>query len=520
MGFLYITFSALSAWLILFLALVDAGSIASWTTGRDVPQVMVQDDDTGKIFYSLCNSNGTVVFPTNESRSLTFDRGLEPRKDSSIAGIGFVDDQGIITSGIWYLNDANNIVHALWKCNETGHFVNASNPNQWVLTPDGESVSAKTGLAALNLGRDAGYRVFYKQEDFTTSAFMYTTDSGWSWDGNISQDQLAGFPIAAGFSDPDRISVVFPRDEANIELSYLYNGTWSIITFPGDVHVAGHNSSEDFQSPTNATDPLDFDVEDSPGAKPLDAWDGQVKAIGYTRDSDNVSRIFYIGLDSNLHCVSAIGGWLPCTDINANKWPTADSPNAPFATAFDASRDEIWIYYMSGGNLTQVYRSSKNKWEDPIALPATQPPPSGEYVRGRLSKGSKAGIGTGAGIFTLSLIGLAAYIYLQRKRGKERDQKLKADADAEAAAAANKTTTLYPSPAPTYTSGVPGLYWAEGKWASIPDPNVWAGPWQYQPVPGSFPLTEMTNRHQIHEMAHDFRYLEMAEGSSGRINNV
>jgi hypothetical protein len=88
-----LTFLAVvSAWLNLFLAVVHAGSVAAWTTGRDAPQIMVQDDDSGKILYSFCNSNETAIFPANETRSLTFD--IEPKKGTSLAGIGYVDAGG------------------------------------------------------------------------------------------------------------------------------------------------------------------------------------------------------------------------------------------------------------------------------------------------------------------------------------------------------------------------------------------------------------------------------------------
>jgi hypothetical protein len=89
--------AVLAAWSCLFLAIVDAGAIASWTTGQGAPQIIFQDDDTGKILYSLCNSNETTVFPANESASLTFDKGFEPKKGTSLAGVGYIDGYGVTT---------------------------------------------------------------------------------------------------------------------------------------------------------------------------------------------------------------------------------------------------------------------------------------------------------------------------------------------------------------------------------------------------------------------------------------
>ncbi|KAI1438232.1 hypothetical protein GGR50DRAFT_691405 [Xylaria sp. CBS 124048] len=475
--------AAVSAWLSL-LGLINAGTIASWTMGRDVPQIMAQDDDTGMIFYSLCNSNGTAVFPGNESRSLTFDHGLTPKKASGLAGVGYVDGQGVITAGIWHLNDASAIVHSLWTCNETGYFVNASNPNQWIIS-EGQPVHPDTGLAAVDLGRDDGYRVYYQQEDLTTSAFMYTIDGGWRWYGMISQDWTKGSPLSAGFTDPNAITVVSPRDEGNIEISMLTDsGIWNILAFPGQLREAppdgnGPRVYLPELTPTNATHGADLIIENDPGSPPLDAWDGKARSIGLTLDSDAKQRIFYIGLDSKLHCRFGEGSFSLCTDINASKWPTADTPNAPFATAFDASRNEIWIYYMSGGNLTQVHRSSLDKWEDPIALPPTVV--SSAMERGRdenLSKGALAGIGAGASVLTLSLIGLT--ICLRRRRMIK-------------AGRARADDSQHLSPAPVYISGVPG--WAQGgKWipSSVPSPNC----------------------NQIHEMSQEALYHEMPAESA------
>jgi hypothetical protein len=272
-------------------------------------------------------------------------------------------------------------------------------------------------------------------------------------------------------------------------------------------------------APTNATNSSLFTLDDDAphGNVPLEAWDGNARGIGFTMDSDATRRIFYIGSDSKLHCQSEKDVWSACSDIDASKWPTADSPNAPFATTSDFSRNEIWIFYMSGGNLTQVHRSSKDKWEAPIVLPKTPTPPATEAAKkGGLSKGAQAGIGVGASVAGLALLGLAGYIYLQRKRGKQ--EKAKAEADAEAVAAVNQPPDSYPSPAPAYASGVPEAQWVDGKWALTPEPSKKSGPWQdrssYQQVPNSPPVSEMTDIDQIHEMPHDAIRYEMPVDSS------
>ncbi|KAI0392651.1 hypothetical protein F5Y17DRAFT_352225 [Xylariaceae sp. FL0594] len=141
-----------------------------------------------------------------------------------------------------------------------------------------------------------------------------------------------------------------------------------------------------YRPATNETDAADFNLNiRAAHGNALEAWDGRPKSLGLTFDSDATRRIFYIGSDSMLHCQSAPNfdmdydsakSWSVCTDIDASLWPAADSPDAVFASTFDASRNAIWIFYMSGGNLTQVHRSSKDKWERPIPLPTSPPSPT------------------------------------------------------------------------------------------------------------------------------------------------
>jgi hypothetical protein len=129
---------------------------------------------------------------------------------------------------MWYLNDENAIVHALWQCNNTGYFVKPKDANQWIL-PAGNAVHEDTGLAAVNLGATDGYRVYYQQQDLTTSMLSYTPGEAWTWSGNISHDPQKGFPIHAGFTAADKITVVTPRDRGNIEVSTMQpNKTWVI----------------------------------------------------------------------------------------------------------------------------------------------------------------------------------------------------------------------------------------------------------------------------------------------------
>lgn len=97
----YTTLSALIYASIWVLEPVAAGSIATWITGQGAPQVIMQDDATGKIFYSLCNSNGsTPIFPANESAALTFEDDFTPKNGTSLTGIGYPAADGANTVSV------------------------------------------------------------------------------------------------------------------------------------------------------------------------------------------------------------------------------------------------------------------------------------------------------------------------------------------------------------------------------------------------------------------------------------
>ena len=76
-------------WLV-FCEAVLGRSLSSWFTGLGAPQLIKYDDDTGKIFYSLCNSNSTPVFPEDDTAALHLE--IPPAKGTSVAGAGYVDE--------------------------------------------------------------------------------------------------------------------------------------------------------------------------------------------------------------------------------------------------------------------------------------------------------------------------------------------------------------------------------------------------------------------------------------------
>ncbi|KAI1774160.1 hypothetical protein F4818DRAFT_74961 [Hypoxylon cercidicola] len=490
-----------------------AGSIAAWTTGLGAPQIIMQDDATGRIFYSLCNSNGsTPIFPSNETASFSLD--LAPKNGTSLTGVGYAQN-GVNIAAMWYQNSNNQIVEALWMCDPTGHFIPASTPNQWIVSSD-QPITPNTGLSAVNLGQDSGYRIYFHDNHMATSTLRYTSADGWGVDGNITQDTaVRTLPISAGITDTSRISVVYGRGPSNIEVSTLQrDGTWVVTLFPTPFNeVDRDNDNTTTILPlTNDTAPQDFALNLTANVNwSLEGWNGSARGIGLTFNDDSTRNIFYIGNDSLLHQVSeASGGWQASSGQDIQAWPAADSPNAQFATTFDFNRNQAWIYYISGGNMTQVYQSSKNRWEPASTLRTFNDTVIETDEDNGLSTGAKAGIGVGVGVGGLALLAFVVFFFLRRKRSKEEKKKAESEADAAAGAAgANQPPSSFAgSPAPAYSSGTVQGQWVGGQWVQAQTSGKPDGQWQerysYAPVADQQPVYhEMPNQEYTHEMLGD-----------------
>ncbi|KAI1767703.1 hypothetical protein GGR53DRAFT_463183 [Hypoxylon sp. FL1150] len=498
---------------------VAGGSIAAWTTGVGAPQVIMQDDATGKIFYSLCNSNGTSpIFPGNDTASFSLD--LHPKAKTSLTGIGYAND-GVNFAAFWYIDDANQIAEAFWECDPTGHFVPPSpDKNNWIVST-GQAVNESTGLSAVNLGEQSGYRVYFHDDHMATLIRRYTTADSWTTEGSISQDVVKTLPISAGYTDTNKISVVYGKGPSNIEVATLQqNGEWVLTTFPTPLNLVDQDSGNttSLVPVTNDTAPQDFTLNlTSPVNWALDGWDGSAKGIGLTFDDDAARNVFYIGNDSLLHQVSETsGGWEASSGQSVQAWPTADSPNAQFASAYDFNLNRVWIYYVSGGNVTQVYRSSKNEWEPAAALRTFNDTAVASDEDAGLSTGAKAGIGVGVGVGVLALLALGAFFFLRRKRDRDARKQAEAEGDANAAVAHQHPSSFAGSPAPAYSSGATQGQWIDGQWVQTP-PMKPEGQWQerysYVPVAEQEPVYhEMANQEVTHEMPVDTDRREMPTG--------
>ena len=96
------------------------------------------------------------------------------------------------------------------------------------------SVKQNTSLASVILGEDAGYRIYYQDDNNYTCALSYSGSQGiWKYDGVISHDSAQGSAISAVWTTPEDIHVARTRVGGEIEVAKLRNNvTWDISESP------------------------------------------------------------------------------------------------------------------------------------------------------------------------------------------------------------------------------------------------------------------------------------------------
>ena len=84
-----------SAWLMSCLA--GGVSIDAWLVPDfAAPQLVMHDDATGNIFYSLCNSTDAPVFPADNSAA--FDLKFAPLNGTGLSGFGYMEGEKLVVS--------------------------------------------------------------------------------------------------------------------------------------------------------------------------------------------------------------------------------------------------------------------------------------------------------------------------------------------------------------------------------------------------------------------------------------
>jgi len=510
-------------------SVVSADSIAAWfADGLMAPQILMYEEDKGRIFYSLCNSNGTPIFPYDDEHTLQlYDK---PMKNTTITGSSGSNGSVLL----WYQHEQGGIAHAIFACNTTGHLnlgVNNGVPQSWIVTggqpvvPSNE-IQPGTDLAALTFGQK-GHRVYYKSNENLLSSLEYRTnpsnpeEGNWAYGGELSQNNFSGPAIAASAIPNGAISVIIPgeREEVDLSTKTLDGSSWNVTSWP--YHIYADINSTVSVSNYTAHNKWHFDGRSGGlSPEPLDSFSHNESdiAIAHTQGSDGlyIGNIFYIGEDFNLHHLyGSPHNWTTNQQQQPEFWPPSSAPWARLAAVGYGLTKNLWIYYKSGGQLVQVHQRD-GQWQKYVVLPkfnATAPDTStGEGSAAGLSGSQKIGVGVGVGLGGLVLLAVAAFFvfrFVKRSR-QNKDQNFAAAQGGGVEYTPennNNKTGVHPSnpgsptlmsstPAPGYTSDnwgdAPGQ-WINGQWVPSPGP--------YGDVPQA-KQGEQWQQHQGHNSAY------------------
>ena len=235
------------------------------------------------------------------------------------------------------------------------------------------------------------------------------------------------------------------------QLNLTLTDIFILAAFPTPILAspkAGDAKSSPVQA-TNETGPDDWTLTYDQGNAPdfqLNSFDGASANLGLAFSTTGKLSAFYIGSNGVLHRVDQGEGdnFQRAEQEGPDTWPVADAPNSPFGIASDFNTNRIWVYYMSGGEMRQLYQSKSDVWERAVVLETREAlsPASGQGSGNGNGQGSgdssgqgdsgdddenkgmgtgaKVGLGVGLSVGVLTLGGLigAASWYYRRRRAK------------------------------------------------------------------------------------------------------
>ncbi|KAL2269057.1 hypothetical protein VTJ83DRAFT_3903 [Remersonia thermophila] len=387
-------------------------AIAAWST-ENGPQIVLQNETTGHLRYSACNTYDEARYSYTDPNVLSLT--YKPKNGTPLAGSGWWNEITTIAS-VFYITESNRIANAIFHCNmTTGFFLPQGN---WIVSDDVPSIHNSSGLAVLNLGAEAGYRVYYHDEDGAVNELAYYNNL-WRYRGPISKDIGSPPALGAAFSNAENITVVAARDAETIGVTrWNKDETWFHTSMPRPLEGGYTTKEVDRQNITvNSTAPYNFT---------LPAWDGMARSLGASINADYTRHIWYIGHDSNLHLVTNMNWtWGIRENQTEEFWPKADKPNADLAVTHLIDSSVVRIYYFVKGKLAEV-RYQDDEWKpysvveapDPIAT--TAPTPDGAGEDSGLSTGAKVGIGIGVSLGAISIGAIIAVLVLLHRKKKEK----------------------------------------------------------------------------------------------------
>ncbi|WKT50926.1 hypothetical protein QSH57_015896 [Fusarium oxysporum f. sp. vasinfectum] len=371
------------AWLVLMAWAQTSYGSALYAFFTDLTiQVGAQDPTTGKLLYSACNSQNIPIFPLEKPNIL--DTKETPRNGTALTAVGWgtgnlslyvsslskllaAYSSPHIQAQVFWQTEDNTIVQGKYICNMTTGKLVRDREFQISAAAGVDSIHNETGLSIVNLGEKDGYRLFYHDKDRKVKMLWYTDDDGWNDGGAISQDTAGGMALGSTIHDLKNITVPFPKDSENIELSRLdKSGLWTLDAFPNK-----------FLGPyTNNTLPADmfWSLEDEADFS-LPAWNSSLEAIGAAvgRDRSRTRSIFYIGDDKIHEVKSTNSGWQLGSNQTERTWPVADNASSGLAVVSQQSEGKAWLYYWSNETIVQAFKDYDGDWVDAEALPQKVP---------------------------------------------------------------------------------------------------------------------------------------------------
>ncbi|KAF9871541.1 hypothetical protein CkaCkLH20_10952 [Colletotrichum karsti] len=385
----------------------------------------MQDPATGNILYSTCNSNSTPILPTDGQNVFRLMR--KPRNGTALAGAGWYDTGKKQTAASVFFQAENGaIVNGYFECNTATGRYTAKGEYVISTTAHVESIHPETGLAVELLGAEEGYRLFFHDEDKRVNVLAYTTKTDWQLRGRISQDEVASMALSSVHSGQSNVSVVFPKDSENLEISrYFKDDTWRLATLPRPLE------NDTMTNNTDATG-IVFDSSVAPNFT-MTAWASNRTNMAASVDRSSVRSIFYIGADSKLHQLSNINlVWTVVTEQDPRLWPVAEKAGGSLTATSNFDTNEMWLWYRANGSLVQLYHGSDGLWTQASVVPsfnATESVETGPEESASptatpsttakpmiLSTAAKAGIGAGLAVGVAALMGFGITFFVRRRR--------------------------------------------------------------------------------------------------------
>ncbi|KAH8838173.1 hypothetical protein MCOR27_006714 [Pyricularia oryzae] len=356
-----------------------SASMAAWWVGdKRAPQILRWNATLGAITYSSCHTKDTPAFPLDPPNVL--DVAQKPRNGTSLTGQGWWNSKTTAAS-IFYQAEDGSLVNTYQECDlSTGKFRRLTTD---IISKDAPApIHPESGLASVllaNEGTNEGYRLFYHDDKKQVNVIGFRpATSKFYYDGIVSQDMPSGMALAAGFNSNRNYSVVFPRDDENLEHARATadDSRHGITILPRPLKDSNFGNMTSLANRTGLVLDKDFNMTTVPR---LPNWTSNPK-LALSTDSGTKRNVFWLGSDRRPHklYITTQGWALQDTNVGVDEWPAADA-DSDLALAYERGTDNVRLYYVVGGLLHELRHDKARtgngyEWKIAAALPVVAPP--------------------------------------------------------------------------------------------------------------------------------------------------